>query len=173
MHFRYNVRHHKEFRRLSPHPAAAAGLSFTIPTATPEDALPLLVCSTCRAPLPEGTRPLPPVRPGSLALLATEHLPAAAAAAGRRSAGHSLARALGRQYRVVRLLGRGGFAEVYEVRDEDLQRRLAVKVLRADIPWSEATLSGFKQEGGPSRGSATPTRWPSISWARPRGWCST
>jgi hypothetical protein len=58
----------------------------------------------------------------------------------------ALARALGRQYRVVRLLGRGGFAEVYEVRDEDLQRRLAVKMLRADLPWSPATLSRFKQE---------------------------
>jgi hypothetical protein len=46
----------------------------------------------------------------------------------------------------VRLLGRGGFAEVYEVRDEDLQRRLAVKVLRADIPWNPATLARFKQE---------------------------
>jgi hypothetical protein len=53
---------------------------------------------------------------------------------------------LGRQYRVVRLLGRGGFAEVYEVCDEDLQRRLAVKVLRADIPWNPATLARFKQE---------------------------
>jgi tRNA A-37 threonylcarbamoyl transferase component Bud32 len=60
--------------------------------------------------------------------------------------GAALARALGRQYRVLRLLGRGGFAEVYEVRDEDLQRRLAAKVLRADIPWSQATLARFKQE---------------------------
>ena len=57
-----------------------------------------------------------------------------------------LARALGRQYRVVRLLGRGGFAEVYEVLDEDLQRRLAAKVLRSDLPWTPATLSRFKQE---------------------------
>jgi hypothetical protein len=47
---------------------------------------------------------------------------------------------------VLRLLGRGGFAEVYEVRDEDLQRRLAAKVLRADLPWSPATLARFKQE---------------------------
>jgi tRNA A-37 threonylcarbamoyl transferase component Bud32 len=61
--------------------------------------------------------------------------------------GHTLARALGRQYRVIRLLGRGGFAEVYEVQDEDLQRRLAVKVLRADVPWSSATLARFRQEG--------------------------
>ncbi|HUR94932.1 MAG TPA: serine/threonine-protein kinase [Gemmatimonadales bacterium] len=71
---------------------------------------------------------------------------AAASPRGDAEQGHRLARALGRQYRVVRLLGRGGFAEVYEVRDEDLQRRLAVKVLRADIPWSSATLARFKQE---------------------------
>jgi Protein kinase domain len=57
-----------------------------------------------------------------------------------------LGRALGRQYRVVRLIGRGGFAEVYEVVDADLQRRLAVKVLRSDLPWTGATISRFKQE---------------------------
>jgi tRNA A-37 threonylcarbamoyl transferase component Bud32 len=57
-----------------------------------------------------------------------------------------LGRALGRQYRVMRLIGRGGFAEVYEVVDSDLQRRLAVKVLRSDLPWTAATISRFKQE---------------------------
>jgi tRNA A-37 threonylcarbamoyl transferase component Bud32 len=57
-----------------------------------------------------------------------------------------LGRALGRQYRVVRLIGRGGFAEVYEVVDSDLQRRLAVKVLRSDLPWTAASISRFKQE---------------------------
>ncbi len=57
-----------------------------------------------------------------------------------------LGRALGRQYRVVRSIGRGGFAEVYEVVDHDLQRRLAVKVLRSDLPWTAATIARFKQE---------------------------
>jgi tRNA A-37 threonylcarbamoyl transferase component Bud32 len=79
-------------------------------------------------------------------LLATGELPAQAPRVIQPDQGPALARALGRQYRVVRLLGRGGFAEVYEVKDEDLQRRLAAKVLRADIPWSQATLSRFKQE---------------------------
>ena len=78
-------------------------------------------------------------------MLGTEHLPGLLREAQPARAA-ILARALGRQYRVVRLLGQGGFAEVYEVRDEDLQRRLAVKVLRADIPWSSATLARFKQE---------------------------
>ena len=57
-----------------------------------------------------------------------------------------LARALGPQYQVIRLIGRGGFAEVYEVTDCDLQRRLAVKVLRSDLPWGSGTLARFKQE---------------------------
>jgi len=57
-----------------------------------------------------------------------------------------LARALGGHYQVTRFLGRGGFAEVYEVRDTDLQRRLAVKVMRPDLSWSAGALSRFKQE---------------------------
>jgi hypothetical protein len=113
---------------------------------SPGGLLPLLVCSSCRGPLPDGSTHCPRCGPGSLALLGPDHAPGG----GRPpepDRSRTLARALGRQYRVVRLLGRGGFAEVYEVRDEDLQRRLAVKVLRADIPWSAATLARFKQEG--------------------------
>ena len=66
--------------------------------------------------------------------------------AGDTRALDRLGRALGRQFRVVRLIGRGGFAEVFEVVDSDLQRRLAVKVLRSDLPWTPATLTRFKQE---------------------------
>jgi tRNA A-37 threonylcarbamoyl transferase component Bud32 len=105
------------------------------------------VCSSCRTALPEGAVHCPRCGPGSLALFSGEHLAAPAGPpaplAGREAA---LARALGRHYRVVRLLGRGGFAEVYEVEDDDLHRRLAVKVLREDVPWSAATLARFKQE---------------------------
>jgi tRNA A-37 threonylcarbamoyl transferase component Bud32 len=95
--------------------------------------------------LAEGTTHCPRCGPGSLALFSGEHLAPGprTTAPGREEA---LARALGRHYRVVRLLGRGGFAEVYEVMDEDLHRRLAVKVLRDDLPWSAATLARFKQE---------------------------
>jgi hypothetical protein len=60
--------------------------------------------------------------------------------------GRQLAAALGSDYQVVRLLGRGGFAEVYEVLDVQLQRRLAIKVLRPDIAWSSGMLARFKQE---------------------------
>ena len=57
-----------------------------------------------------------------------------------------LAQALGPKYEVRRLVGRGGFAEVYEVWDQALERRLAVKVLRPDIAWTAGTLERFKQE---------------------------
>jgi serine/threonine protein kinase len=57
-----------------------------------------------------------------------------------------LARALGPKYEVRRLLGEGGFAQVFEVFDTDLQRRLAVKVLRPDIAWSSGMLDRFRQE---------------------------
>ena len=57
-----------------------------------------------------------------------------------------LTKALGTQYEVRRLLGRGGFAEVYEVWDKSLDRRLAVKVLRPDIAWTPGMLARFRQE---------------------------
>jgi serine/threonine protein kinase len=57
-----------------------------------------------------------------------------------------LARALGPKYTVRRLLGQGGFAEVYEVWDQDLDRRLAVKVLRPDIAWTSGMLDRFRHE---------------------------
>lgn len=57
-----------------------------------------------------------------------------------------LARALGANYEVRRLIGRGGFAEVYEIWDRELERRLAIKVLRPDIAWTAGMLQRFKQE---------------------------
>ena len=104
----------------------------------------LLVCSSCHAPLPAGSAHCPRCGPGSLALLGAEGLgsprEAPPDALGR------LARVLGETYRVERLIGRGGFAEVYEVHDTGLQRRLAVKVLRSDLHWSTSAVSRFTQE---------------------------
>lgn len=57
-----------------------------------------------------------------------------------------LAEALGPQYDVGARVGSGGFAEVYEVLDRPLDRRLAVKVLRPDLIWAEGTLARFREE---------------------------
>src|SRR5436309_15545375 len=69
----------------------------------------------------------------------------AAALAGVPTA-QRLARALGDKYEVRRLVGRGGFAEVYEVWDKDLDRRLACKVLHPEIAWTPGMLARFRQE---------------------------
>ena len=57
-----------------------------------------------------------------------------------------LARGLGPKYEVKRLVGSGGFAEVYEVWDKDLERRLAVKVLRPDVAWTSGMMERFQRE---------------------------
>jgi serine/threonine-protein kinase len=57
-----------------------------------------------------------------------------------------LGRALGEKYEVRRLVGSGGFAEVYEVWDKDLERRLAVKVLRPDVAWTAGMIERFQRE---------------------------
>ncbi len=105
-----------------------------------------MVCSSCHALLREGTSHCPRCGPGSLALFGSEVSGLDPRPGGDTRDLDRLALALGRQFRVVRLIGRGGFAEVFEVVDTDLQRRLAVKVLRSDLPWSAATITRFKHE---------------------------
>jgi serine/threonine-protein kinase len=63
-----------------------------------------------------------------------------------RDTAERLSRALGGGYEVRGLVGRGGFAEVYEVWDRQLERRLAVKVVRPDVAWTGGILERFKQE---------------------------
>jgi hypothetical protein len=63
-----------------------------------------------------------------------------------RTTAERLARALGPKYQVKRLVGRGGFAEVYELWDQDLDRRLACKVLHPEIAWTPGMLTRFRQE---------------------------
>ena len=105
-----------------------------------------MVCSSCHALLREGTSHCPRCGPGSLALFGSEVSGLDPRPGGDTRDLDRLALALGRPFRVVRLIGRGGFAEVFEVVDTDLQRRLAVKVLRSDLPWSAATITRFKHE---------------------------
>ena len=59
-----------------PHRRAAEALSFSDSHGTAGGILTLLVCSSCHAPLADGTTHCPHCGPGSLALLDTAHLPA-------------------------------------------------------------------------------------------------
>src|SRR5262245_12259730 len=53
---------------------------------------------------------------------------------------------IGRRYRVVKLLGRGGMGSVYRVYDKDLDRDVALKLIRSDIAEDPETLGRFKRE---------------------------
>jgi serine/threonine protein kinase len=57
-----------------------------------------------------------------------------------------LSTALSPTYLVRRLIGRGGFCDVFEIYDHDLDRRLAVKVLRADLAWAPGMIERFERE---------------------------
>ncbi len=63
--------------------------------------------------------------------------------AARRSA---LQQALGENYDVRRLLGRGGFAEVYVAWDKRLKREIAVKTIRGDLVVNDSLLERFQRE---------------------------
>jgi aminoglycoside phosphotransferase (APT) family kinase protein len=105
-----------------------------------------LVCSSCHSALAAETPHCPYCGPEGPALVLRDEHELWADEQPDADVPGRLARALGAHYQVTRFLGRGGFAEVYEVRDTDLQRRLAVKVMRPDIAWTGGALSRFKQE---------------------------
>jgi eukaryotic-like serine/threonine-protein kinase len=54
--------------------------------------------------------------------------------------------AIAGRYRVVRLLGRGGMGEVYEVRDQLLNEGAALKTLRADLSFDPDLVRRFQTE---------------------------
>ncbi|HUG53594.1 MAG TPA: protein kinase [Vicinamibacteria bacterium] len=58
----------------------------------------------------------------------------------------TLEKALGAQYRVLRLLGRGGMGSVYLAREEALERLVAIKVLRPDLAPTPEGRERFRRE---------------------------
>src|SRR6184192_1908827 len=125
-----------------------------------------LTCPACRAEIPTGSAFCPACGNPSPTVITNERVTAppqgSPSPEGRggqgvrtsegsggqevRPTGERLARALGPKYQVKRLVGRGGFAEVYELWDQDLDRRLACKVLHPEIAWTPGMLTRFRQE---------------------------
>src|SRR5262249_55932417 len=50
------------------------------------------------------------------------------------------------RYEVLQLLGRGGMGAVYKARDKELERVVALKLIRPDLAWNPEILQRFKQE---------------------------
>jgi eukaryotic-like serine/threonine-protein kinase len=111
---------------------------------------PTLVCSTCHTPLPESASfcwvcgtPTPTSATPQGGMHTRPSLESAEAVVDTRK---RLERALGAQFTVGDLVGRGGFAEVFSVRDQRLKRDLAVKVLSPELVVNQAMLTRFRRE---------------------------
>jgi len=53
---------------------------------------------------------------------------------------------LGARYQVLRVLGQGGMGAVYQARDQELDRIIALKVIRPELAANPIILARFKQE---------------------------
>lgn len=54
--------------------------------------------------------------------------------------------ALGARYEIIRLLGQGGMGAVYQAYDRELERQVALKIIRGDMAANPEILKRFKQE---------------------------
>jgi hypothetical protein len=85
-------------------------------------------------------------KPSPTVISSERSAPVTPAPAAVEATAERLARALGPKYQVKGLVGRGGFAEVYELWDIDLDRSLACKVLHPEIAWTPGMIARFRQE---------------------------
>ena len=53
---------------------------------------------------------------------------------------------LGARYQVLRVLGQGGMGAVYQARDQELDRIIALKIIRPELAANPSILARFKQE---------------------------
>ena len=53
---------------------------------------------------------------------------------------------VGARYQIIRVLGQGGMGAVYQARDQELERVIALKVIRPELASNPTILQRFKQE---------------------------
>ena len=105
-------------------------------------------CTSCETPVPEDAGFCPNCGEAARTQISDETVPT-----GERFIGsdeleykHRLARALGDDYELGNLIGRGGFGAVYSASDKRLDRDVAVKALRHDLFPTPAILQRFERE---------------------------
>ncbi len=123
-----------------------------------------MVCPRCRTPNPEGTNICTtcstPFDPGEMTLPAITP-PDAGATVAMESGGTWVeptnpdsfssvtlqpGTTLAGRYQIVKLLGEGGMGAVYRAQDKELEREVAIKVIRPELARNAQVLQRFKQE---------------------------
>ena len=59
-----------------------------------------------------------------------------------------MAEYIGNRYEIIKLIGRGGMADVYLAYDPILKREVAIKVMKSDMADDDTALERFKREAG-------------------------
>jgi serine/threonine-protein kinase len=108
-------------------------------------------CSSCETPIPADAAFCPGCGAASASPILSDTLLGATRTSTGISSSYELAperlqAALGPNYELGRLLGRGGYAEVFTVRDLRLKRELALKVLRPDLILTDSLIARFRRE---------------------------
>jgi tetratricopeptide (TPR) repeat protein/predicted Ser/Thr protein kinase len=86
--------------------------------------------------------------PGASSAMPYAFQPPAAVGQDNISAFHALQPGVlfGGRYEILRVLGQGGMGAVYQARDRELDRLIALKVIRPELATDPAILQRFKQE---------------------------
>ncbi len=108
-------------------------------------------CPTCDQSIPADAVFCPGCGAAAASPILGDTLLGVSRGTGRTATSYELAperlqAALGPSYELGRLIGRGGYAEVFAVRDLRLKRELALKVLRPDLILTESLFTRFRRE---------------------------
>src|SRR5229473_7775796 len=114
-------------------------------------------CEKCQTPLPDSsaTMSVTPPDAGGATVTDTVHVaegwsvPAPVTPAGFAAGSPATLQpgtVLGNRYEILQLLGQGGMGAVYQARDRELDRLVALKVIRPELAGRPEILQRFKQE---------------------------
>jgi len=101
----------------------------------------LVQCEKCSTPLPISDQTIGPGHDGGWSVPAGNVVVTTAAQKQLEPGA-----VIGERYEIVRLLGQGGMGAVYQAKDRELDRQVALKVIRGDMAANPEILRRFKQE---------------------------